>query len=74
MICDRNVPDDKDDLPAGIAFAECDVGDKDNFRNAFLATREKFGKVDILVNNAGILKESLYEGKCVLCFVSLPKL
>ena len=74
MICDRNVPDDKDDLPASIAFAECNVGDKESFQNAFLATKEKFGKVDILVNNAGILKESQYEGKCVLCLVSLPKL
>jgi NAD(P)-dependent dehydrogenase (short-subunit alcohol dehydrogenase family) len=62
MICDKVVPDDKDDLPASITFVECDVGDKESFRTAFLATKEKFGKIDILVNNAGIMKETQYEG------------
>jgi NAD(P)-dependent dehydrogenase (short-subunit alcohol dehydrogenase family) len=59
MIADRIVPND---VPADVAFVECDVRDLKSFRNAFVATKEKFGGVDVVVNNAGVLKEARYEG------------
>jgi NAD(P)-dependent dehydrogenase (short-subunit alcohol dehydrogenase family) len=59
MIADRIVPND---VPADVAFVECDVRDLKSFRNAFVATKEKFGGVDVVVNNAGVLKEALYKG------------
>jgi NAD(P)-dependent dehydrogenase (short-subunit alcohol dehydrogenase family) len=63
MICDKNVPKDKDCLLDNISFVECDVSKMESFKKAFEATEQIFGKVDVLVNNAGILKERLYEGK-----------
>ncbi len=51
------------DVPADVAFVECDVRDLKSFRNAFVATKEKFGGVNVVVNNAGVLKEARYEGE-----------
>ncbi len=50
------------DVSNDVAFVECDVRDSKSFRNAFIATKEKFGGVDVVVNNAGVLKEARYEG------------
>jgi 3-oxoacyl-[acyl-carrier protein] reductase len=37
----------------------CDVSNRDDVKNLFNKTIEKFGKVDILVNNAGIIRPAM---------------
>jgi len=60
MVCDKVV--DKNIDSTNVNYIECDVSDRESFKNAFLATEQKLGKVNVLVNNAGILREHNYEG------------
>ena len=61
MVCDK-VVDKNLDSSTNVSYIECDVADQESFKNAFLQTEQKLGKVNVLVNNAGILREHNYEG------------